>query len=332
MKAEPINKQNLNAYLENTAGSIMTKDFISVGLGWTVGETIDYLRSNKNISDDFHDILVLNSDQKPVGTVLLSRILRSERKENISTIMNTEITKVSAETDQEDLVYEFQEKGLISATVVSNNNDVLGVVTLDNIAEIAEDEAEEDLLLMAGVGEESDIDAAPFEKAKGRFSWLLINLLTAIAASLVIKIFEADIDRLVALAVLMPIVASMAGNAGMQTLTVAIRALATKELDIENSPEMIKREIITGLINGVIFAFIVFCASYAFYSDVMLSVVFGISMILALILAALAGGLTPLILSKMGVDPAIASSVFVTTITDISAFFIFLGLASWIIL
>ena len=316
------------SYPEDSAGRLMNSRFIAVEEGWTVGKTIDFLREDNNLPDDFYEIFVVDENNKPVGGVLTSRIIRNERDIKISELISENLKTINVLTDQEEVAYIFQKFSLVSTPVVDDGGAIIGVLTIDDVVDIIEEEVEEDIMRLAGVSE-IDIYSSSAHTALNRTPWLLINLFTAIAASAVIAMFQTEIKDLVALAVIMPIVASMAGNAGTQTLTVAVRSIATKELTEANSGRVLRKEIIASLFNGTIFAVIMMAVSYVLYDNTYLSIVLGVATIASLLLASIFGVLIPLVLSKIGVDPAISSSVFLTTITDMSSFFFFLGLSSW---
>ncbi len=312
---------------EETAGRLMNPKYVAIPRDWNVGDTIDFLRDNPELPDDFYNIFIVDQADKPVGYVLVSRVLRSQREVKISDIMEQDLRTVATDTDQEDVAFLFRKYGLTSAAVTNDAGQMAGVVAVDDIVDVVDEEAEEDIMRMAGV-KATDMHASFVETAWHRFPWLFVNLLTAIAASVVIAFFDGAIERLVALAVLMPIVASMAGNAGMQTLTVAVRALATRELTFGNAVRVVRKELFASCVNGVLFGVMVWLLAWLIYQDGWLAIIFGVSVALSLAIAALAGIMIPLLLVRKEVDPAVASSVFLTTVTDISAFFLFLGLAT----
>ena len=238
---------------------------------------------------------------------------------------NTRIIKVT--TDQEEVAYLFNKYGLVSAPVISEEQNIIGSITVDDVVDVIEEEREEDILKLGGVGQ-TDIYDAVIDTTKSRFSWLFLNLLTAVVASIVIGFFQASIEKVVALAVLMPIVASMGGNAGTQTLTVSVRALAVKELTASNAVKIVLKETFIGGINGVIFAIIISLVSMYWFQDGLLGFIIGLAMVLNLILAGFAGTIIPLTLNRLNIDPALASGVILTTITDVFGFLSFLGLAT----
>ncbi len=318
-------------YPEETAGRLMQTDFVAVPPFWTVGQVIDHMREAEDLPDTFSDIIVVDPSFRVLGSLDLSRLLRSKRHIGVESIMDRERHVVLATDDQEQMARQFERYDLKSAPVVDENKRLVGVVTVDDVVEVIEEETEEDLRLLAGVGDESMTDSV-FPTVRSRFLWLLINLGTAILASAVIKLFDASIEQMVALAVLMPIVASMGGNAGTQTMTVAVRALATHDLGPVNASRVILREISVGLINGVLFAIIMALVVVFWFGTGKLGLVIGAAMICNLFAAALAGILIPLVLHHFDYDPAVASGVFVTTVTDVVSFFAFLGLATLVLL
>ena len=318
-------------YPEETAGRLMQTDFVAVPPFWTVGQVIDHMREAADLPETFSDIIVVDPSYRVLGSLDLSRLLRSKRHIGVESLMNTERHVLLATADQEQMARQFERYDLKSAPVIDENKRLVGVVTVDDVVEVIEEEAEEDFRLLAGVGQESMSDSV-FPTVKSRFLWLLVNLGTAILASSVIKLFDASIEQMVALAVLMPIVASMGGNAGTQTMTVAVRALATHNLGPANANRVILREVSVGLINGLLFAVIMALVVVFWFGVGKLGLVIGAAMICNLFAAALAGILIPLVLHRFGYDPAVASGVFVTTVTDVVGFFAFLGLATlWLL-
>ncbi|MFZ4806298.1 MAG: magnesium transporter [Hyphomicrobiaceae bacterium] len=314
-------------YPEETAGRLMQADFVAVAPFWSVGRVIDHMRDADDLPDTFQEIYVVDPGFKVLGSVDLSRLLRSRRDVIISEIMDRDREGVLATADQEEVGRQFERYGLVSAPVVDANNRLVGVLTVDDVVEVIEQEADEDMRAMAGVGDESLSDTVR-HVTPSRFWWLLINLGTAIVASLVIGLFDATIEKMVALAVLMPIVASMGGNAGTQTMTVAVRALATRNLTPANTARVVVREAAVGLINGVAFATAMAVIAVIWFGSLGLGLVIAAAMVINLVAAALAGILIPLALDRKGYDPAVSSSVFVTTVTDVVGFFSFLGLAA----
>jgi magnesium transporter len=319
------------SYPEDSAARIMQREFTAVPNNWSVGQTIDYLRENKDLPKEFLEIFIVDNDFKPVGTVPSSRVLRTSRESKMSSIMYEMPVLVSVNMDKEEVGLTFENYNLVSAGVVNKDNKLVGMITADDIVTVVQEEAEEDALRLAGVGDEEITDSVLL-KTKRRFNWLLLNLFTALLATWVISNFGASIEQMVALAFLMPIVASMGGNAGMQTLAVTIRAIAKKELSTSNFNRVVGKEFIIGVLNGFIFAIITAIIVQLWFKQINLSLLIGVSMILNMIVAGLFGILVPVSLKKMNIDPALASSVFVTTITDVIGFLSFLGLGSYYLL
>jgi len=316
---------------EGSAGRLMQREVATVPDFWDVGRTIDQLRRNpQTMPPEFYGIVIVNAAYRPVGTVRLSRLLSSPRDSLMTAIMDENPKIIPATMDQEDAAFLFRQYGLVEAPVVDADGRLTGVVTIDDIVEVLGEAYEDDILKMGGVRSD-DLYSDFLETTRARFSWLLINLGTAIAASLVIAIFETTLEKIVALAVLMPIVASMGGNAGTQTLTVTVRALATNQLTPANVVRVVGKEILAGGFNGVLFALLMAVAAWLWFADPLLGLVIGVAMIINMLVAGLAGTLIPLGLQKAGFDPAISSTVFLTTVTDVVGFFAFLGLAAWIL-
>ena len=315
-------------YPEDSAARIMQREFTAIPSNWSVGHTIDYLRESKNLPDEFLEIFIVDADFKPVGTVPSSKVLRTSRDNKMNSIMREMQVLIPVNMDQEEVGHTFENYNLTSAGVVDKNNKLVGMITSDDILTIVKEEAEEDVLRLAGVGDEEITDGI-FKKTKRRFNWLLLNLFTAFLATWVISIFGATIEQMVALAFLMPIVASMGGNAGMQTLAVTIRAIATQQLSNTNIRKTVSKEFAIGILNGIIFAIISSVIVLLWFKDLNLSIIIGVSMILNMIVAGLFGILVPVTLKKFKVDPAISSSVFVTTITDVIGFLSFLGVGAY---
>ena len=316
------------SYPEDSAARIMQREFTAVPSNWTVGQTIDYLREDKDLPEEFLEIFIVDNDFKPIGTVPSSRVLRTSRDLKMNSIMIEMPVLISANMDKEEVGHTFENYNLVSAGVVNKNNKLVGMITADDVVTVVQEEAEEDVLRLAGVGDEEITDSVML-KTKRRFNWLLLNLFTALLATWVISNFGASIEQMVALAFLMPIVASMGGNAGMQTLAVTIRAIATKELSKSNFNRVVGKEFLIGILNGIIFAIITAVIVQLWFKQLNLSLLIGVSMILNMIVAGLFGILVPVSLKKLNIDPALASSVFVTTITDVIGFLSFLGLGSF---
>jgi len=316
------------SYPEDTAARIMQREFTAIPSNWSVGQTIDYLRENKDLPEEFLEIFIVDSDFKPIGTVPSSKVLRTARETKMDLIMREMQVLIPVNMDQEEVGHTFENYNLTSAGVVDKNNKLVGMITSDDILTVVKEEAEEDVLRLAGVGDEEITDSI-LRKTKRRFNWLLLNLLTALLATWVISKFGATIEQMVALAFLMPIVASMGGNAGMQTLAVTVRAIATKELSSENFTKIVSKEFVIGILNGIIFAIITGIVVHIWFKEINLTILIAVSMILNMMVAGLFGILVPVSLKKFNIDPAIASSVFVTTITDVIGFLSFLGIGAY---
>ena len=315
-------------YPDDSAGRRMQTDFIAVPPFWTVGQTIDYMREADDLPDEFYEIFVIDPSFRLVGSVALDKLLRTKRPVSIEEVMENKGVTIPATEDQEEASRLFERYDLLSAPVVDESQRLVGVLTIDDIVDVINEEADEDIKRLAGVGDEELSDRV-IRAVKSRFTWLAVNLVTAILASFVIGLFDATIEQMVALAILMPIVASMGGNAGTQTMTVAVRALATHEIDNFNARRIIMRELMVGVINGVVFAVLIAGVTVVWFGNWPLALVIAIAMIVNMISAALAGILIPIGLDKLNIDPAVASTAFVTTVTDIVGFFAFLGLAAW---
>ncbi len=315
------------SYPEDSAGRLMQREMVVIPSAWSVGETIDHMREADDLPDDFYDLFIVNPKHKPIGFVPLSRVLRTKRPVRLTEIMDIELRLIPVTMNQEDVAYTFRQYGLVSAPVVDEAGRLVGVITIDDVVRVIDEVAEEDLMKLGGLGE-SDLYNDLLETVRARSPWLVVNLGTAVLASLVIGLFESTIERVVALAVLMPIVASMGGNAGTQTLTVAVRALAMKDLSSANAWRFINKELVVGVFNGVLFAVVTGAIAWFWFGRPEIGLVIGAAMVVNLIVAGLSGTLIPLGLERLGIDPAIASSVFLTTVTDVIGFFAFLGLAA----
>ncbi len=315
-------------YPESSAGRRMQTEFVAVPPFWTVGQTIDYMRDEADLPESFAQIFVIDPTFKLLGAIDLDRILRTKRAAKIETIMRETNHPIPAEMDQEEAAQVFEQYDLLSAAVVDENGRLVGVLTIDDVVDVIHEEADEDIKRLAGVGDEELSDTIR-ETSRSRVPWLLVNLFTAMLAASVISLFEATIEQIVALAVLMPIVAGMGGNAGSQTMTVTVRALATRNLDIHNSWRVVRREAGVGLLNGMIFGILIGLAAGLWFQDVNIGGIIATAMLINMMAAAVAGIMIPLLLDRIGTDPAIASAVFVTTVTDIIGFLSFLGLATW---
>ncbi len=320
-------KEGLN-YPEDSAGRLMQRQFVAIDQSWNVGQAIDYLRNNKeNLPEDFYDIYLINQNKVAKGIVPLGRLMGSKREIELNSIINKELRLIDVNTDQEDVALLFNKYGLVSAPVINNQKKIIGSITVDDVVEVIEEEREEDILKLGGV-DHTDLYESVISTTKSRISWLIVNLMTAVVASIVIGLFEAAIEKVVALAILMPIVASMGANAGTQTLTVAVRAIAVKELTTSNAIKIITKETLIGGINGIIFAIIISLISIYWFESLMLGFIIGLAMILNLLIAGFSGIAIPLVLDKLKIDPALASAVILTTITDVFGFLSFLGLAT----
>ena len=316
------------SYPEDSAARIMQREFTAIPSNWSVGQTIDYLRENKDLPEEFLEIFIVDNEFKPIGTVPSSKVLRFPRENKMISIMNESQLSIPVDMDREEVGHIFENYNLNSACVVDKSNKLVGMITSDDVLTVLKEEAEEDALRLAGVGDEEITDGI-LKKTKRRFNWLLLNLFTAFLATWVISIFGATIEQMVALAFLMPIVASMGGNAGMQTLAVTVRTIATNELTKNNFTQNILKEFSIGVLNGVIFAIISAFIVQIWFEDIQLSIIISVSMVLNMIVAGLFGILVPITLKKFNIDPAIASSVFVTTITDVIGFLSFLGIGAY---
>jgi magnesium transporter len=316
------------SYPEDSAARIMQREFTAIPSNWSVGQTIDYLRENKDLPEEFLEIFIVDSDFKPIGTVPSSKVLRASRDSKMNLIMSEMQVLIPVDMDKEEVGPIFENYNLISAGVVDKTNKLVGMITGDDVVTVVKEEAEEDVLRLAGVGDEEITDSV-LKKTKRRFNWLLLNLFTALLATWVISKFGATIEQMVALAFLMPIVASMGGNAGMQTLAVTIRAIATKELSSGNLTQVVTKEFIIGVLNGIIFAAITALIVQLWFKEINLSILIAVAMVLNMMVAGLFGILVPVSLKKLNIDPAIASSVFVTTITDVIGFLSFLGIGAY---
>ena len=315
-------------YPADSAGRRMQAEFIAVAPTWNVGKAIDYMRETAELPEHFYELYVADETGRFLGAVPLDRLLRSKRPVPISDLMEAERRRVHADEDQEEVARLFQRYDLVAAPVVDAEDRLVGVITFDDVVDVIEEEAEEDIKALGGVTRDEELSDSVWTIARGRFNWLLVNLATAFLASSVLGLFEGQLQKMVALAVLAPIVASQGGNATTQTMTVAVRALATQDLSDANAWRVIMREVLVGLLNGVAFAVITGIAAYVWFKVPGLGLVIGLAMICNLVAAALGGILIPLALHRMRIDPAVASSPFVTTVTDVVGFFSFLSIAT----
>ena len=318
-------------YPKDSAGRLMRCEYAAVPSIWNVGETIDYMRDDPDVPDAFYGFFVVGPDNKPLGVVMTSRLLRAQRSVPVTGLMAEDFRLIPATMDQEDVAFLFRQYGLVEAPVIDEGGRIIGVITVDDVVDVIHEEHEEDLLKLSGVAVD-DLYEAVVDTIKSRMSWLVLNLMTAIMASVVIGFFQVKIEKIVALAVLMPIVASMGGNAGTQTLTVAVRALAMKELTPRKALRIVGKEMLVGGINGIVFAVLMGSIVYFWFSSLSIGIVIGVAMVINLLIAGLAGILIPLLIDRAGGDPAVGSSIVLTTVTDVVGFLCFLGLATIVLL
>ncbi len=324
---ERIVLQQALTYPEKSAGRLMQRETVAAPENWTVGDTIDFARNAEQLPDDFYDIVVVDPANRPVGTVPLSRLMRTKRPTSLSNLMDSSPHLVPITMDEEEVARLFQQYGLVSAPVIDSSGRLQGIITVDDVVDVLDEAHEDDLLKLGGVSED-DLYSAVSATTRARFPWLSMNLLTAVAASLVIGLFEGTIAKITSLAVLMPIVASMGGNAGTQTLTVTVRALATREVTGANAYRLLGKELLVGFWNGLLFSVIIAGVAYLWFGSLGISAVIAGSTVLTLLVAGLSGAFIPMLLERLKVDPAVASGVFLTTVTDVIGFFTFLGLAA----
>jgi magnesium transporter len=330
-KLPPLEREELERrldYPENSAGRRMQTEFIAVPPDWTVGQAIDYMRETSELPDRFYEIYAVDADKRWQGAVPLDLLLRSRRLVPLKQLVDEDRRRVSVLDDQEEVARLFGKYNLVAAPVVDTDNRLVGVITVDDVVDVIEEEADEDLKALGGVTSDEELSDSVWTIARGRFNWLLVNLATAFLASSVLGLFEGQLEKMVALAVLAPIVASQGGNAATQTMTVAVRALATRELGTNNAGRVVMREALVGLVNGLAFAVITGVAAVAWFKIPGLGVVIGLAIMCNLFAGALGGILIPMLLEKMRADPAVASGTFVTTVTDVVGFFSFLGIAT----
>ena len=331
-KSDRILVEEALSFPESSAGRLMQREFLAFPGNWTVGQTIDHMRDQpQDNEDNFYSVYIVDPAHRLLGVISLSRLLSAKRPVRLNNLMEANPRSVNVETDQEEVSLLFQQYGLVNMPVIDKVGRLLGVIIVDDIVDVINEEAEEDLQGLTGVSNLS-ITASFVETIKGRFSWLILNMFTAILASTVIGLFQEEIEKLVALAVLMPIVASMGGNAGTQTVTVAVRALATRQLNYTNLQKFVLKETWLGLVNGFLFAVLSVLLAYLWFGDKQIALIMGLAMIANLLFAGVLGTLIPLTLEKFNIDPAISSSVFLTTATDVIGFFTFLGLSALVIL
>ena len=319
------------AFPEGSAGRLMQRDVVAVPAHWDVGTCIDYLRRGQDLPDDFYDIFVVDQRHRAVGWVALDTFVRAQRSMRISEIQETEFEPIPVDMDEADVARLFKDRDLVSAPVVDAGGRLIGAITVDDVVDVIESEAEEDMMRLSGVAG-SDVHAPVLATARLRSLWLLLNLGTAFVAASVIGLFSDSISKVVALAVLMPICASMGGNAGTQALTVAVRALATGQLTMANASRIVLKEGVVGGLNGFLFALLTGLAAWAWFHDASIGACIGAAMMINLVVAGVSGVVIPVVLDRIGVDPAVSSAVILTTVTDVTGFFSFLGLATMIVL
>lgn len=330
--AERVAVEQAMTYPEHSAGRLMQREVVVAPVDWTVGQAIDFLRGADHLPDQFYHVILVDPRMKPQGYVTLGRILSAARDVSLKTISEESFRTIGATDEEADVAYTFNQYHLISCPVVDADGRLVGVITIDDAMNVLDEEHEEDMLRLAGVGDESSLSDGPLETAKSRLPWLVVNLATASLSALVISAFEGTIASLVALAALMPIVASTGGIAGTQSLAVSVRALATRDLTRANARRVIRRELLAGILNGLGLALILGVAGSLIFGDVKIGLVLGAAMVVNQIVAALGGVLVPLTLERFGLDPALASGTFVTTLTDVMGFFAFLGLATLVLI
>jgi magnesium transporter len=313
---------------EGSAGRRMQTEFIAVSPAWTVGQMIDYLRASEDLPDRFYEIYVVGADARLLGAVPLDKLLTTKRPVPLAELMDPERRRVHALDDRDEVARVFERYNLVAAPVVDQADRMVGVLTIDDVVDVIEERADEEIKALGGVKSDEELSDSVWTTTRLRFNWLLVNLVTAFIAASVLGLFEGQLQQMVALAVLAPIVASQGGNAATQTMTVAVRALATRELGHDNAPRIVRREILVGGLNGLAFAVMTGLAASFWFNLPGLGVVIGLAMICNLLAGALGGILIPLMLSRLRADPAVSSGVFVTTVTDVVGFFSFLGIAT----
>ena len=319
-------------YEEDSAGRLMQKRFVAAPEFWNVGDVIDHLRqSSEELPEEFYEVIVVDPRYHPIGTVMISRIMQNQRETAVRELMKENLHPIPTDMDQEEVAHLFRRYGLVEAPVINHEGRIVGVITVDDVVDVIKEEEEEDYLRAGGIIDR-DFHAGLFETVKGRIPWLAINLFTAMLASWVISFFETTIEQWVTLAVLMPIIASITGNAGMQSVTISVRAIATRELQSHNARPVIIKEIFANLLSGIILSVIMSVLIIAIYGDFRLAFIFSGATIATHAIAGFSGAIIPLLLNKFKIDPAIASSIFLTTLTDMLSFFLFLGLAAWMVL
>ena len=336
LDALPIGERTLIeeglSYPEDSAGRLMQRNVMALPAHWNVGQAIDFMREEEDLPRDFFDVFLVNPTHKPIGSIPLSRVIRTERHVALSDLMLEDMKIIPGTLDQEEVAFVFRQRDLVSAPVVDAVGRLIGVITVDDIVDVIHEEHEEDIMRLGGVGEEDDLYSAVIATTRSRFFWLLIHLFAAIVASYVISFFAGTIEEMVALAVLMPIVATMGGTASVQALTVAVRAIAMKELTVSNALRAVCKEIIVGMLNGLLFALLIGAVAWSWFGSPALGGVIGMAIVINLTVAGFSGSALPVLLQRLGFDPAVASSAFLTSITDVVGFYVFLGLAAFLLL
>ena len=320
------------AWPEDSAGRLMQRHVVALPDDWDVGKAIDYVREGDDLPADFFDLFLVDQGYRPIGTIPLSRVLRTPRAAALTDIVRSDLRIIPAGMDQEEVAFLFRQRDLISAPVVDADGRLLGVITVDDVVDVIHEEHEEDIMAFAGVAAEDNLFEAIMDTTRSRFIWLMIHLVAAIGASGVISLFAGTIQELVALAILMPIVATMGGTAGIQALTVAVRAIAVKELTPMNAARAIRKELLVSGLNGLLFAVLVGGVAWAWFASPALGGVIGLAMAINVLTAGFTGSVLPVVLQRVGFDPAVASSALLTSITDVVGFYVFLGLAAALLL
>lgn len=317
---------------EDSAGRLMQRSVVVMPSHWSVGQAIDFLREADDLPRDFYDIFLVDPSQRPLGAIPLSRILATRRHVALNALMIADLKLIPVDMDQEEVAYLFRQRDLISAPVIDASQRLVGVITVDDIVDVIHEEHEEDIMRLGGVGEEDDLFAAVLDTARSRFIWLLVHLAAATLGAAVINHFSGTIEQMVAMAVLMPIVAAMGGTASVQTLTVAVRAIAMRELTPANALRTIGKEIVVGMVNGMLFAVIIGGVAWGWFGNPALGGVIALAIVINFLVAGLAGSALPVYLQRLGFDPAVASSALLTSITDVLGFYVFLALGTWLLL
>ena len=317
-------------YDENSAGRLMNRDYLSIKSNLTVGELIDQLRNTRRGPKDFYNIFIVDDQNTPIGYVPSGRVLRSKRSKKLKEIIYKDIHTIKSDEKIEDIAYTFRQYGLVSAPVVNLDNKMIGIMTVDDVVEIDHEESEDDMRKLGGLFV-NDFYKGAFTSATSRFIWLGLNLLTAILASLVIDIYSEQLQQMIAIAVLMPIVASMGGNAGTQAMTIYVRAIATKDINNSNYIKLVVKEFLIGSINGFALSLIMGLIAYYWFDSIVLAFAISFAILINLGFACLVGIIIPITINKMKIDPALASGIVLTTFTDVFGFLSFLSIATYIL-